>query len=282
MAAANVDSRGVVRGRCSSCACDGYDGGFEKKKCIACGHPPGKHSAANLSTSSSVSLSSSGVSSTSAFSPPGPSSSICDGGLGYGNSAVFMSSVCQYPGCQKESDFDLNTGIQKEYCHEHFLYTQTVLQHAPAFTTPRWSLGNTDSSDIASSQSDSSDSEQDHPTLSSRVQSDSGRPKSAAAPNSSSAKGSLLASVFSSFFPSRSQNAPSTKTSLPPLPPQKRTQSAGLAQAPAPLARPMTASPGQVQQSIPVPQASQPQVQGPIPVPQTLPGESLIDVCVRA
>ena len=271
MAAVNVDSRGVVRGRCSSCGCGGYNGGSEKKRCIGCGHPPGKHLAANLSTSSSVS-SSSGVSSISALSPP--PSSICDGGFGYsgGDSAVFMSSYCQFPGCQKESDFDPNTGIQKAYCQEHFLYTQ---QHAPAFTTPRWSIGNTDSSDIASSQSDSSDSEQDpSSSLRSRVQSDSGRPKSAAAPNSSSTKGSLLASMISSFFPSRQQNAPSVYRANPqPVSPglRKGTQSAGSVPA---LARPMTA-PSNSQQVRRSTAAAMPQAhaQQSIPFSQSIPGK---------
>lgn len=265
MAAVNVDSRGVARGRCSSCACDGYNGGSEKKRCIGCGHPPGKHRAANFSTSSSVS-SSSGVSSISALSPP---SSICDGGLGYSDSAVFMSTGCQFPGCQRDSDFDPNTGIQKAYCQEHFLYTQTVMQQAPAFTTPQWSLGNTDSSDVASSQSDSSDSDQDQ-NSSSRIQSDSGIQSSAAAPSPSTNQGGGLANVLSSLFqPFRSQqHAPSNPQQASSL--RKRTQSGGPVPA---LARPMTA-PVPSQRSIPVPPAPQPQVQGPIPVPQTLPSES--------
>ena len=40
---AGVDSRGVKRGNCLSCFCEGYDGGPEKKKCVGCDHPPGKH-----------------------------------------------------------------------------------------------------------------------------------------------------------------------------------------------------------------------------------------------
>ena len=267
MAAVDVDSRGVARGRCSSCACDGYSGGVEKKRCIGCGHPPGKHRAVNSSTSSSVS-SSSGVSSISALSPP---SSICDGGLGYsGDSAVFLSTGCQFPGCQRNSDFDLNTGIQKAYCQEHFLYTQIALQHAPAFTTPQWSLGNNDSSDIASSQSDSSDSDQDQ-ISSSRIQSDGGIQSSAAAPSPSTNQGGGLANVLSSLFQFRSQQrAPNVKTNpQPSSSPRKRTQSGGPVPA---LARPMTA-PIPSQRSIPAP-APQPPVQGPIPVPQTLPSES--------
>ena len=39
----NLDSRGVLRGSCTECACTYYNGGVEKKKCIKCSHPPGKH-----------------------------------------------------------------------------------------------------------------------------------------------------------------------------------------------------------------------------------------------
>lgn len=38
-----MDSRGVLRGSCSVCECDGYDGGTEGMKCEYCEHPPGKH-----------------------------------------------------------------------------------------------------------------------------------------------------------------------------------------------------------------------------------------------
>lgn len=44
----SLDSRGVLRGSCSYCACTGYDGGVEMKKCIRCSHPPGRHK--NLSS----------------------------------------------------------------------------------------------------------------------------------------------------------------------------------------------------------------------------------------
>ena len=49
----NADSRGVRRGGCAdhTCPCTGYDGGAEKKRCIKCGHPPGKHH--NLDTPAS-------------------------------------------------------------------------------------------------------------------------------------------------------------------------------------------------------------------------------------
>ena len=265
--AENVDSRGNLRGRCSSCACDGYSGGSEKKKCTGCGHPPGKHQ--NLSTSSvgstgqsTVSASSSGVSS---FSPPRPASAF-DGGASLNDSGFFMSGSpapsyqCRYPGCQMEADFDPNTGVQKAYCQQHTLYTQFQQQSAQAsydpFTTPQshWSVGNTDSSDFASSQSDSSDDEQDQ-SSSRRVYSDARRPKSAATmppdSSSSSTKGGMFASVFASFF----QKGPNERTKPQRATTQtRRTQPSGV---PAPLvARPTTAPPPLAQVQQPIPPAS--------------------------
>ncbi|XP_064399750.1 uncharacterized protein LOC135346156 isoform X1 [Halichondria panicea] len=38
-----TDSRGVLRGRCTSCNCSGYQGGTAGLKCSICTHPPGKH-----------------------------------------------------------------------------------------------------------------------------------------------------------------------------------------------------------------------------------------------
>ena len=40
-----LDSRGVVRGRCTfrECLCKCYDGGKAGMKCVNCQHPPVKH-----------------------------------------------------------------------------------------------------------------------------------------------------------------------------------------------------------------------------------------------
>jgi hypothetical protein len=275
--ATNVDCQGKQRGSCFSCACDGYDGGSEKKKCVACGHPPGKHQ--NLSTSSSVS-SSSGVSSISALSPPSTSTGFFDGGMTYSSnsdSAVFTPNPvyqCRYSGCQKESAFDPNTGAQNEYCHEHNIqYIQMLSRQQDGynpFTTPRtpqWSIG--DSNDFASSPSDSSDNDQDP---SSRVQSDDGslRPTSAAAPPSSLSSSWGLANVFSSLRAPSKIPKPSQHAYVSP---RKRTLSATRSLATA-HARPVTA-PASQQQSIPVvPQATFMQApQQSISVPQTVIGE---------
>ena len=43
MVDADVDIRGIRRGSCSSCGCEAYDGGGVGRKCLDCGHPPGKH-----------------------------------------------------------------------------------------------------------------------------------------------------------------------------------------------------------------------------------------------
>ena len=39
----SYDSRGVLRGPCTGCPCMCYNGGQDLKKCLDCGHPPGKH-----------------------------------------------------------------------------------------------------------------------------------------------------------------------------------------------------------------------------------------------
>ena len=97
-----------VVGVATACACDGYNSGSERKKCIGCGHPPGKH--ANLSTNlvgSTPLASSSEVSSTSA--------AASNYSASHSNRAIFTSSKyqCQYPDCQKYIDFDPNSGTQR-------------------------------------------------------------------------------------------------------------------------------------------------------------------------
>ena len=130
------------------------------------------------------------------------------------DSAVFTRSSfyqCRYPGCQKESDFEPNTGTQSDYCQQHNIIQMLSQQQDGynPFTTPRtlseWSMGgNTDSSDVASDSSDDQD-------MSSRVQSDDGslRPTSAVPPSSSSSSNWGWASAFSSLL---TQQAPSKKT----------------------------------------------------------------------
>lgn len=52
-----VDARGVTRGSCKvkdpECTCHGYDGGQAGKKCLICGHPPGKHRNKDVSSDQS-------------------------------------------------------------------------------------------------------------------------------------------------------------------------------------------------------------------------------------
>ena len=149
-----------------------------------------------------MSGSSSGISSISVLSPPSTSTGFCDGRMTFysnsSNSAVFMPSPvyqCRYPGCQKESDFEPNTGVQSDYCHQHI---QMISQQQYAFTTPRtpqWSIGG---------NTDSDDNDQD---LRSQVQSDthggSLRTVPAAAPSSSSSSSSSSwgwANAFSSLL----------------------------------------------------------------------------------
>ena len=162
------------------------------------------------------------------------------------DSADLVSLVyqCQYPGCQRETVFDPNTGAQKSYCQDHIiLYAQMQLSSLAsygAFTTSQWSLGNTDSNGSVSSQSDSSDNEQDQ-SSSSWVQSDAGRQKASNTSQSSANWGGGLANVLSSFLQFRTLQAPSMKMrpQQVDLFPHKRTHSLGVSATQAP-ARQMT------------------------------------------
>ena len=148
-----------------------------------------------------------------------------DSSTSHSDWAIPMSSMyqCQYPGCQKESAFDPNTGAQNEYCHEHIQYTQMLQDDIPT------------------------------------------------AAAASTVWGRVLGSAFTSWFQSQTQRALSNVIrSQHILSLHKRTQSA---RSETVLARPVTASPGQVQQSITMPQVTLVQAQQAIPVPQTIPGE---------
>ena len=108
MMAANADSHGNLRGRCFDCVCDGYNGGSELKKCIRCGHPPGRHhNFSTLSIGSTLSSSSSGVSSVSGSSswslsdsphPPRPKHH-------YGSTESMISSGISSNGSSNLSNF---------------------------------------------------------------------------------------------------------------------------------------------------------------------------------
>ena len=112
----NVDSRGTLRGRCTACACDGYNGRSERKKCTGCGHPPGKHTNLSANLVGSTPLASfSGVSST--------STAASNYSASHSDRAIFTSSKyqCQYPGCQKYTDFEPNrhtevSVLSRTYC----------------------------------------------------------------------------------------------------------------------------------------------------------------------
>lgn len=101
-----LDSRGVKRGSCLDCSCDGYDGGSEKRKCIRCTHPPGKHKNVNSSSASNQS--------SRVFAPSPPLSNGSEG-----NPASVFVPKCLFRGCTEERDFDPNTGDDKHYCRLH-------------------------------------------------------------------------------------------------------------------------------------------------------------------
>ena len=116
---AAIDSRGVKRGSCTDCTCDGYDGGPKKRKCVRCKHPPVKHM--NLSqpcartgqSSASVALS-------------------YDSGSGQS-----VYAQCLYSGCTEEAYCDLNTGDEKPYCKRHLTTQQSTWPAAPTVYSNR-------------------------------------------------------------------------------------------------------------------------------------------------
>ena len=98
--ATNTDARGVLRGACSSCACDGYLRPESGAKCEGCGHPPGKHK--NLSAPT-VSTDGAAPQRSAPQSPP----------------QFSVGPTCDHAGCSESQYFDLNTGIQSRYCKYH-------------------------------------------------------------------------------------------------------------------------------------------------------------------
>lgn len=105
----SIDSRGVQRGSCSACGCGAYDGGSAKKKCVSCGHPPGKHQ--NLSSApSNLGASLSSVSLSSSSSNPLAGSAV---------SFTVGVPNCPVSGCTNNVFFDVNTSQEYPCCRDH-------------------------------------------------------------------------------------------------------------------------------------------------------------------
>ena len=197
----------MLRGGCTACGCDSYDGGSEKKKCVNCGHAPGKHQ--NMTSTGSIS---SPVDTSTVSTVFMPSSLTSD-------STSPIAAVCAVPGCTEEASFDLNTGIQSKYCDKHDLFMTM-----DGFTiVPQLSSLRGDSNDlaaVATASSESSEAEDDEIKHSQSsdcaVGSDSRSSKATSVTEDSTKRGRILASMFSSLFRSRADK-PSESTSMDPI-----------------------------------------------------------------
>ena len=125
----NADPRGVLRGRCTACSCDGYSRASGGVKCDDCGHPPAKHG--------KLSASDAGPSQT-AYQPtpppaprptPRPVSAVSTPPIPPPRKArvasakplpSFSGPRCLFPNCTNEAFFDPNSGDESQYCSDHF------------------------------------------------------------------------------------------------------------------------------------------------------------------
>lgn len=133
------DIRGIVRGKCSLCTCDGFTPDIKVKiTCSKCNHPPAKHERLqdrkDRSSCTKIQLDGA-VDDTDNVSPDmmfdhqcfdnsfdeeeedsdNEGSSIMDD-----SSDNSSRSVCSYSGCNESTYFDLNTGYSSEYCEVHY------------------------------------------------------------------------------------------------------------------------------------------------------------------
>ena len=121
------DPRGVQRGRCKNCTtCPEYrrsDITASGPKCIVCSCPPGQHERTSDGKSSKLGINqkaisaSQGADSTAidSVSVPGLEDSLWD----QFDNLKITASPCNFSGCSKLVDFDVNTGREYLFCHDH-------------------------------------------------------------------------------------------------------------------------------------------------------------------
>lgn len=206
---ASVDSRGVQRGRCTSCSCDGYDGGSELKKCVKCAHPPGKHqnmtqASGSSAVGSAVAMPTSSVTSVLAVSPTSPSSTDDDSLFTDSTVSMPTSPVyppCAFPGCSAETYFDLNTGFQSAYCQQHLSSTDGLT--VPHFATASSAESSGDEESVKDNDGD--DDEEDT----------NGGAKSSQLPSRMNLFSSLIGSIFIRSWKKESKPEPPPQPSVP-------------------------------------------------------------------
>lgn len=119
------DARGVDRGRCKNCPqCVEYVPPDQQcgLRCIHCNCPPGAHE--NLAANQAWGR---GTTTDGWANQPAPlaSTTVPDFSIpqvpmvSAGIRPFNQGSLCSYPGCSQEVEFDLNTGIESSHCSVH-------------------------------------------------------------------------------------------------------------------------------------------------------------------
>ena len=117
------------------CTCAGYNGGLEKRKCVTCFHPPGKHE--NLSKARSIS----------SFALPSISSTKVDSGMV--TFSVGPKSTYPQTGCKEDDDFNMSQ--QQDYmCRQKHVDMSQNISLADIWDAD--DDGNTETTESGSSQ----------------------------------------------------------------------------------------------------------------------------------
>lgn len=116
------DARGVERGRCRKCPhCVEYTPPDQQHglvmNCIRCNCPPGAHE--NLATKQARSNQPAPFASTTQYTVPDFSVPQVVPMASAGPDPFNQGSLCSYPGCNQQVEFDLNTGIEFSRCSDH-------------------------------------------------------------------------------------------------------------------------------------------------------------------
>ena len=133
------DARGVERGRCRKCPqCVEYTPPDQQHgqmmRCIRCNCPPGTHE--NLATNQAWRNQHTPFASTTQYAVPDfsvPQVPMASPGTGPFN----QGSLCSYPGCSQQVEFDLNTGTELSRCSDHLHATlpDTSAAHYDPYNT---------------------------------------------------------------------------------------------------------------------------------------------------
>ena len=123
------DTRGIERGRCRKCPhCVEYtppNQQYGQIKCTRCNCPPGAHE--NLATKQAWSNQPAPLTVASTTLPDFSVPQVPMASAGSG--PFYHGSLCSYPGCNQQVEFDLNTGTEFSRCSLHL---HVALPHTSA------------------------------------------------------------------------------------------------------------------------------------------------------